>query len=93
MANIELDGSNKKIIVDSGDLTLDILKAMDNIAPVGSLWSASEPWGDEFHRECWHIRTPEWWSENLPDWEFEFYSDYELTDPTGRYKGFTAIKS
>ena len=24
MANIELDGSNKKIIVDSGDLTLDI---------------------------------------------------------------------
>ena len=75
------------------ELTLDILKAMDNIAPVGSLWSASEPWGDEFHRECWHIRTPEWWSDNLPDWEFEFYSDYELTDPSGRYKGFTAIKS
>ena len=75
------------------DLTLDILKAMDNIAPVGSLWSASEPWGDEFHRECWHIRTPEWWSDNLPDWEFEFYNDYELSDPPGRYKGFTAIKS
>tara|TARA_B100001250_G_C19615468_1_gene706951 strand:- start:82 stop:714 length:633 start_codon:yes stop_codon:yes gene_type:complete len=75
------------------ELTLDILKEMDNIAPIGSLWSASEPWGDEFHRECWHIRTPEWWSDNLPDWEFEFYSDYELTDPSGRYKGFTAIKS
>jgi len=75
------------------DLTLDILKSMDKIAPVGSLWSASEPWGDEYHRECWHVRTPEWWSENLPDWEFEFYADYELSDPPGRNKGFTAIKS
>ena len=75
------------------DLTIDILNAMDKIAPVGSLWSASEPWGDEYHRECWHVRTPEWWSENLPDWEFEFYADYELSDPPGRNKGFTAIKS
>ena len=75
------------------DLTIDILNTMDKIAPVGSLWSASEPWGDEYHRDCWHVRTPEWWSENLPDWEFEFYADYVLSDPPGRNKGFTAIKS
>ena len=75
------------------DLTLDILNSMDKIAPVGSLWSASEPWGDTYARECWYVRTPEWWSDNLPDWEFEFYSDYDLTDPPGRHKGFTAIKS
>jgi len=72
---------------------VDILKAVDKVAPVGSVWSASEPWGDEYHRDCWHIRTPEWWSDNMPDWEFEFYADYALTDPPGRYKGFTAIKS
>jgi SAM-dependent methyltransferase len=72
---------------------VDILKAVDEVAPTGSLWSASEPWGDEYHRDCWHIRPPEWWSMHMPDWEFEFYADYALTDPSGRYKGFTAIKS
>ena len=35
----------------------DILKAIEKVAPVGSVWSASEPWGDEYHRDCWHIRT------------------------------------
>lgn len=72
---------------------VDILKAIDNVAPVGSIWSASEPWGDTYHRDCWHIRPPEWWSNQMPDWEFEFYSDYSLNDPPGRHKGFTAIKS
>ena len=72
---------------------IDILGAIDKIAPVGSVWSASEPWGDVYHRDCWHIRSPEWWSDQMPDWEFEFYSDYSLNDPPGRYKGFTAIKS
>ena len=75
------------------DDVIDILKAMDTVAPSGSLWSASEPWGDTYSRDCWNIRTPEWWDEQLSDWEFEFYADYVLSDPPGRYKGFTAIKS
>jgi SAM-dependent methyltransferase len=75
------------------DDVVTILKAIDKIAPVGSIWSASEPWGDFYHRECWNIRPPEWWSDTLSDWEFEFYSDYEITDPSGRFKGFTAIKT
>ena len=70
-----------------------ILNAIDMTAPTGSIWSASEPWGETYHRECWHVRTPEWWSDAMPEWHFEFYSDYELKDPAGRYKGFTAIKS
>ena len=75
------------------DVTVkDILKGIDTIAPVGSVLSSSDPWGDTYSRECWYIRPPEWWSDNLPDWEFEFYTDYELTDPPGRNKGFTAIK-
>tara|TARA_Y100000287_G_scaffold39656_1_gene30343 strand:- start:209 stop:838 length:630 start_codon:yes stop_codon:yes gene_type:complete len=69
-----------------------ILNAIDMVAPTGSIWSASEPWGETYHRECWHVRTPEWWSDAMPEWHFEFYSDYELKDPAGRYKGFTAIK-
>ena len=78
--------------LEDDDVT-DILKAVDSVAPSGSLWSASEPWGDDYSRDCWNVRTPEWWDEQLPDWEFEFYADYVLSDPPGRNKGFTAIKS
>lgn len=78
--------------LEDGDV-ITILKAIDKIAPVGSIWSASEPWGEFYYRECWNIRPPEWWSDILSNWEFEFYSDCQLTDPSGRYKGFIAIKS
>ena len=71
---------------------LGILKTIDKIAPVDSVLACSEPWGDFYHRECWNIRPPEWWSDTLADWEFEFYNDYILTDPPGRSKGFIAIK-
>ena len=74
------------------DVCLSIMKSMDEIAPVGSIWAASEPWGKEYHRDCWHTRPPEWWSDSLPDWEFEFHADYALSDPPGRYKGFFAIR-
>ena len=69
-----------------------ILRTIDKIAPVGSILACSEPWGDFYHRECWNIRPPEWWSDALADWEFEFYNDYMLTDPPGRSKGFIATK-
>ena len=72
---------------------LGILKTIDKIAPVDSILACSEPWGDFYHRLCWNIRPPEWWSEILADWEFEFYNDYILTDPPGRSKGFIAIKT
>ena len=71
---------------------LGILKTIDNIAPLDSVLACSEPWGDFYHRECWNIRPPEWWSDTLAEWEFEFYNDYILTDPPGRSKGFIAIK-
>ena len=71
---------------------LGILKTIDKIAPVDSVLACSEPWGEFYHRQCWNIRPPEWWSEILADWEFEFYNDYILTDPPGRSKGFIAVK-
>ena len=75
------------------DVVLDILKCIDEVSIVGSVLVSSDPWGDSYERECWYIRTPEWWSDNMPDWEFEFRADYKLTDPPDRYKGFIAIKS
>ena len=69
------------------------LKAIDSVAPVGSVLACSEPWGDVYHRHCWHIRPPEWWSELMPEWEFEFYQDAQLNDPPRRFKGFIAIRT
>lgn len=74
---------------------IQILEAINQSAPIGSVLTFSEPWGPEYHRDCWHIRDSEWWSDRMPDWEFEFYADYLLSDPNdqNRYKGFSAIKS
>ena len=74
------------------DDVLGILKTIDKIAPVGSVLACSEPWGDFYHRQCWNIRPPEWWSDTLANWEFEFYNDYIITDPPGRSKGFIATR-
>jgi len=71
---------------------INILGAINKVAPEGSMLACSEPWGRFYHRQCWNIRPPEWWVENLVNWEYEFYNDYVLTDPPGRSKGFIAIK-
>ena len=71
---------------------INILSAINKVAPEGSMLACSEPWGRFYHRQCWNIRPPEWWVENLVNWEYEFYNDYVLTDPPGRSKGFIAIK-
>lgn len=71
---------------------INILNAINKVAPEGSMLACSEPWGEFYHRQCWNVRPPEWWVENLVNWEYEFYNDYVLTDPPGRSKGFIAIK-
>ena len=71
---------------------INILNSIGKVAPEGSMLVCSEPWGEFYHRECWNIRPPEWWVENLVNWEYEFYNDYDLTDPPNRSKGFIAIK-
>ena len=71
---------------------INILSAINKVAPEGSMLACSEPWGRFYHRQCWNIRPPEWWVENLVNWEYEFYNDYVLTDPPGISKGFIAIK-
>ena len=71
---------------------ISILSAINKVAPEGSMLACSEPWGRFYHRQCWNIRPPEWWVENLVNWEYEFYNDYVLTDPPGRSKGFIATK-
>jgi len=71
---------------------INILNAINKVAPEGSILACSEPWGNTYNRQCWNIRPPEWWVSNLINWEYEFYNDYVLTDPPGRSKGFIATK-
>ena len=74
------------------DLAEEVCKAVDIVAPIGSVASFSEPWG-EYHNDindCWHIRPKQWWQDIFKNWSFEFYEDYSLG--YGRYKGFTAVK-
>ncbi len=71
-----------------------ILSTINKIAQTGSVLACSEAWGIRHIEDAWNIRPPEWWVENLPNWEFEFYNDYVLPHPTDhpRYKGFIATK-
>ena len=71
---------------------INILNAINKVAPEGSMLACSEPWGNTYNRQCWNIRPPEWWVSNLVNWEYEFYNDYVLTDPPGRSKGFIATR-
>ena len=76
------------------ETVVPILSAIDKIAQTGSVLACSEAWGILHIEDAWNIRPPEWWVDNLPDWEFEFYSDYVLPHPSDvtRYKGFIATK-
>ena len=76
------------------ETVIPILSAVDKIAQTGSVLACSEAWGIRHIEDAWNIRSPEWWVENLPNWEFEFYNDYVLPHPTDhpRYKGFIATK-
>ena len=76
------------------ETVIPILSTINKIAQTGSVLACSEAWGIRHIEDAWNIRSPEWWVENLPNWEFEFYNDYVLPHPTDhpRYKGFIATK-
>ena len=76
------------------ETVISILNSMNKISSTGSVYAASEPWGPKYEESAWNIRPPEWWVENLPNWEFEFYSDCIIPHPQypTRYKGFIATK-
>jgi len=76
------------------ETVISILDSMNKISSTGSVYAASEPWGPKYEESAWNIRPPEWWVENLPNWEFEFYSDCVIPHPPvpTSYKGFIATK-
>jgi len=72
------------------DSVLEILRGANNLAPSGSVFCFSEPWGARSHSHCWNVRPQHWWEENLPEWNLDFKTDYILGH--GQYKGFVGVK-
>ena len=75
---------------------MKICTQIDKAAPVGSILSFAECWGDkEWHQLMWHVRTKDWWQQQLPDWELDFHGPQvpESDEYKGTYnKGFWGVK-
>lgn len=68
---------------------------INKIAPVGSVLSFAENWGGEWHQLMWHVRTKDWWQEQLPGWKLDFHGPEvdEKDEYKGRYhKGIHGVK-
>ena len=61
-----------------------------NKAPLGSVISFSELWGEESHEALWHTRTKEWWKNALPSFKLDFIE--RPCQKPGRFKSFTGTK-
>ena len=74
----------------------DVIKILDSInekAPIGSALSFAECYGLNWNDgNLWHIRSKEWWEENLPGWKFKFY-EVDINHPAGAKKAFSAVKT
>jgi len=66
-------------------------------APTGSVLSFAECWGDkEWHQLMWHVRTKDWWQDQLPGWELNFHGPVvpEKDEYKGTYhKGIWGVKT
>jgi SAM-dependent methyltransferase len=68
-----------------------ICQAISAAAPIGSVMSLAECFGDEpWHQLMWHVRTKDWWQEQFPEWELTFHGPQV---PNERYfKGIWGVK-
>jgi hypothetical protein len=69
-----------------------VCHSINSVAPRGSILDFGEAWGKEFHKYMWHIRTKEWWQQNLPGWELDFFGP-EIENVKGRHMGFHGVKT
>lgn len=72
-------------------LVVKICKAINDAAHVGSILAFGECWGKTYHEFMWHVRSEEWWKENFPGWEIDFYGP-SIEGLNERHKGFHAVK-
>jgi len=66
-----------------------VLSWLNENAPTDSILGFQEPWGEDNHREMHHVRTKEWWSSKLSNWNLDFHGPQVLPNTN---KGFHGIK-
>jgi SAM-dependent methyltransferase len=69
-----------------------ICKLINEKAPVGSILSFAECWGDDHHDFMWHVRSKDWWQKQLSNWELDFFGP-PIQDLSNRNKGFHGCKA
>jgi hypothetical protein len=69
----------------------EICREVNRLALPGSLLCFNECWGPEHHQFMWHVRTKEWWKEQLPGWDLDFFGP-EIQNVPGRHKSFHGVK-
>jgi SAM-dependent methyltransferase len=57
--------------IDDGHVK-NFLEKLSRSAPIGSELFFYEPYDKNIQVPLWHIRSKEWWMENLPGWKIEF---------------------
>lgn len=67
----------------------NILKVINEKSPIGSILSFQELWGLELNQNMHHVRTKEWWSENLSNWNLDFHGPLVLSNT---HKGIHGIR-
>ena len=69
----------------------NITAKISKITTSGSGLSLCENWGKEFHDYMWHVRTTDWWKNNLPCWKINFHGP-NLEGKSDRFQGIHGIK-
>lgn len=69
----------------------NITAKISKITTSGSGLSLCENWGKEFHDYMWHVRTTEWWKNNLPSWNINFHGP-SIEGKSNRFQGIHGIK-
>ena len=69
----------------------NITTKISKITTSGSGLSLCENWGKEFHDYMWHVRTSDWWLNNLPGWNINFHGP-NIEGKSDRFQGIHGIK-
>ena len=73
------------------EAVINITAKISKITTSGSGLSLCENWGKEFHDYMWHVRTTEWWQNNLPGWNINFHGP-SIEGKSNRFQGIHGIK-
>lgn len=70
---------------------IKICQIINENAKIGSILNFVEAWGKDWHQLRWHVRTKEWWQNQLSNWRIDFHGPAE-SGHSDWHMGFHAVK-